>query len=96
MDIVALIIQLVAGAAGGNAAGTLLKDKSLGSTGNSIAGAIGGLVLGQIVERMTGGAVPADAVASSGLDIGSIITNLISSGAGGAVLAAVAGMLKNR
>ena len=96
MDIVAIIIQLVAGAVGGNAAGAGLKDKSLGGAGNSIAGAVGGLVLGQIVERLTGGAVPADAVASSGLDIGSLVTNLIASGAGGAVLTAIVGMIKNR
>jgi uncharacterized membrane protein YeaQ/YmgE (transglycosylase-associated protein family) len=96
MDIVALIIQLVAGAIGGNAAGAAMKDKSLGSTGNSIAGAVGGLILGQIIERMTGGAVPAEAVAASGLDIGSLITNLIASGAGGAILTAIVGMIKNR
>lgn len=96
MDIIALIIQIIAGAVGGNAAGAALKGKSLGGTGNSIAGAIGGLVLGQIVSRMTGGAVPADAVASSGMDLGSIITNLISSGAGGAILTAIIGMIKNK
>ena len=96
MEIVSIIIQLIAGAVGGNAAGAGLKKASLGSTGNSIAGAIGGLVLGQIVSRMTGGAVPADAVATSGLDIGSIITSLISSGIGGAALTAIVGLIKNR
>jgi hypothetical protein len=45
---------------------------------------------------MTGGAIPSDAVATSGMDIGSIITNLIASGAGGAILTAVVGMIKNR
>jgi hypothetical protein len=96
MDIIALIIQLVAGAAGGNATGAAMKDKSLGSTGNSVAGAIGGVILGQIVAYLTGGAVPADAIATSELDLGSIITILISSGAGGAILTAIVGMLKNR
>ena len=96
MDIVALIIQLIAGAVGGNAAGAALKGKSLGSTGNSIAGAIGGLVLGQIISRVTGGAVPADAVATTGLSLGDIITNLIASGAGGAILTAIVGMIKNK
>jgi hypothetical protein len=46
-----IIIQLIAGAIGGNAAGAAMKGKSLGGGGNSIAGAIGGVVLGQIVER---------------------------------------------
>ena len=95
-SIIPIIIQLIAGAVGGNAAGAALKDKSLGGGGNSIAGAIGGVILGQIVSRVTGGAVPADAVATSGLDIGSIITSLISSGAGGAILTAIIGMIKNR
>jgi uncharacterized membrane protein YeaQ/YmgE (transglycosylase-associated protein family) len=38
MDIVSLIISLVSGAVGGNAAGALMKDKSLGALGNSLAG----------------------------------------------------------
>ncbi len=96
--IIGLIIQLIAGAAGGNGAGAVLKDKSLGTTGNSIAGAIGGVVLAQIVQRMTGVAVAPDAAAAvtSGLDIGTIIKGLISSGVGGAILTAVVGMIKNR
>ena len=96
--IIGLIIQLIAGAAGGNGAGAVLKDKSLGSTGNSIAGAIGGVILAQIVQRLTGVAVSPDAAAAvtSGLDIGSIIKEVISSGIGGAVLTAIVGMVKGR
>jgi hypothetical protein len=41
--IINLIIQLVAGVAGGNAAGAALKNYDLGTLGNTIAGAIGGL-----------------------------------------------------
>jgi len=37
-----LIIQLVSGALGGNVAGSLLKNFSLGTLGNSIAGIVGG------------------------------------------------------
>ena len=44
-----LIIQIVAGALGGNAAGAASKDMSLGTAGNTIAGAIGGGVGGQIL-----------------------------------------------
>ena len=47
-----LIIQIVAGAIGGNAAGAALKDVSLGATGNTIAGAIGGGVGGQILTAL--------------------------------------------
>ena len=38
----------------------------------------------------------AAAAATSGLDIGSIITSLISGGAGGAILTAIIGAIKNR
>ena len=37
-----LIIQVVAGAIGGNAVGAGVKDVNLGTLGNTIAGAIGG------------------------------------------------------
>jgi hypothetical protein len=38
MDIVSIIIQLVSGAAGGNIAGTLLKNFSLGTAGTRLLG----------------------------------------------------------
>ena len=36
-----LIINLISGAIGGNVAGAILKDLSLGTTGNSIVGILG-------------------------------------------------------
>ena len=98
MDIVGLIIQLIAGAIGGNVAGKANTKFNMGGAGNSIVGAIGGVVLGQIIERVTGGAVTADqaAAATQGLDIAGILSSLIGGGAGGAVLSAIIGMLKNR
>ena len=98
MDIVGLIIQLVAGAIGGNVAGKANGKFDLGGAGNSIVGAVGGLVLGQIVQRVTGGAVTADqaAAATQGLDIAGILSRLIGGGAGGAVLSAIVGAIKNR
>ena len=51
-DIVNLIIWLIAGVAGGNAAGELLKgDYDLGP-GNTIAGAIGGVVGALILQTL--------------------------------------------
>ena len=41
MDILSLIIQLLSGAAGGNIVGSVMKNQSLGTVGNSIAGIIG-------------------------------------------------------
>jgi hypothetical protein len=40
--IINLIIQLIAGALGGNAAGATIKNLDLGTLGNTIAGALGG------------------------------------------------------
>ena len=41
-----LIIQLISGAVGGNLAGAILKNLNLGSIGNSIAGIVGGGLVG--------------------------------------------------
>jgi len=91
-----LIIQLVAGLIGGNAAGSALKEKSLGTTGNSIAGGIGGIVLGQILQAIMGGGVGDAGAAMSGMDLGKIVTDIVGGGAGGAILTAIVGMIKNQ
>jgi hypothetical protein len=98
MDLVSILVQLAAGAVGGNAAGSAMQNRGLSTAGRSAIGAIGGLILGQVVERFTGGAISAGAVAQAtqGMDIGGLITNLLSSGAGGALLTAVVSMLKSR
>ena len=52
-----LIIQLISGAVGGNVAGGLMKNLSLGTAGNSIAGIVGGGIGGQILSAVMGGGV---------------------------------------
>ena len=42
MNLISLIIEAVSGAVGGNIAGAAMKEKSLGTLGNSIAGIVGG------------------------------------------------------
>jgi hypothetical protein len=42
MNIISLIIQVISGAVGGNVAGAAMKESSLGTLGNSIAGIVGG------------------------------------------------------
>lgn len=91
-----LIIQVVAGLIGGNAAGAALKEKSLGTTGNTIAGGVGGVILGQILQAVMGGAAPDAGAAMAGMDIGKIVTDIVGGGAGGAILTAIIGMLKNQ
>jgi uncharacterized membrane protein YeaQ/YmgE (transglycosylase-associated protein family) len=94
MDITSLIIQLIIGAVGGNAAGKAMPDKSLGNLGNTIAGAIGGIGGGQILDKILGGGAMATDAAASGLDIGAIIQDVAGGGIGGAVLTVVVALIK--
>ena len=57
MDITSLLIQLVMGAIGGNAAGAALKKYSLGMLGNTIAGLLGGGIGGQLIGTLIGTAI---------------------------------------
>jgi hypothetical protein len=98
--IIGLIIEIVAGVIGGNAAGAAAKNYSLGPAGNSIAGGIGGLVLGQILAALgmgepTMATEGAAATAGAGVDIGALISQLVGGGAGGAVLTIVIGLVKS-
>ena len=52
MDIMGLVVDLVGGAIGGNATGAALKDKSLGTLGNTIAGLVGGAAGGYILQAV--------------------------------------------
>jgi len=92
MNLTILIIQLICGALGGNAAGSLLKKQSLGPVGNSIAGLIGGPLGGQILGMLTGGAA---AAGGGGLDVASIVSSVLSGGVGGGVLMAIIGLIRS-
>jgi uncharacterized membrane protein YeaQ/YmgE (transglycosylase-associated protein family) len=86
-----LVIQLVAGAVGGNVAGMLLKQYNLGPVGNSIAGIIGGGLGGQLLNMMLhGGGAPA----AGGFDIGSILTQIVGGGIGGGILMVIVGLIR--
>jgi len=93
-----LVIQLIAGALGGNLAGALLKNQSLGTLGNSLAGIVGGGLGGQILTMLSASGAATDAaaaMATSGLDIGSIISSVAGGGVGGGVLMVVVGLIKS-
>ena len=86
-----LIIQLVAGALGGNAAGATAKNLDLGTLGNSIAGAIGGAGGGTLLTTL----LPLLQGAAGNTDLGPLLGQAVGGGVSGAVLTAIVGLIKN-
>ena len=85
-----LIIQLVSGAAGGNAAGAAMKKLSLGTVGKSIAGILGGGIGGQLLGML------GMASGAGDLDMAGIVSSLASGGVGGGALMAIIGTIKGQ
>lgn len=54
MNIISLIIEAISGAIGGNVAGAAMKENSLGTVENSIAGIVGGGLGGVILQTIMG------------------------------------------
>ena len=73
-------------------AGGASKDLSLGTAGNTIAGAIGGGVGGQILTAL----IPLLSQSAGTTDIGALIGQFAGGGVAGAVLTAIVGLIKNR
>src|SRR5437899_9743032 len=90
--LVNLIIQIIAGALGGNGAGNALKDLSLGPLGNTIAGAIGGVGGGQILTAL----IPMLAGVAGGADIGAVIGQAVGGGVAGAIVTIIVGFIKSK
>ena len=84
MDIVTLLIQLISGALGGNVAGALFKNLSLGTLGNSLAGIVGGGLGGQIL----GSLLNLPAVTPDMLDPMAILGQVAGGGVGGTIVMA--------
>ena len=91
MDLTSLIVQLISGALGGNVAGGLLKNLSLGTLGNSLAGIVGGGVAGQLLTNLFN----AGAIGSGPLDPMAILTQVAGGGVGGGILMAIIGAIRN-
>jgi hypothetical protein len=89
--LVNLIIQLIAGAVGGNGIAAALKDYNLGALGNTITGAIGGAAGGQILQAL----IPAlSGATGGGLDVGALVGQLAGGGVAGAIRTVIVGMIK--
>jgi len=89
--IINLIIQLIAGAIGGNAAGATMEKANLGPAGNTIAGALGGLGGGQLLSAL----IPALAGSAGGVDLASLAGQLVGGGVSGAIVTVIVGMIMN-
>jgi len=72
MDILGLVIGLAGGALGGNVAGGAMKS-SMGTTGRSITGIVGGFLLSLVAQKL--GISLGDPTAGGSLDIMSIVSN---------------------
>jgi hypothetical protein len=81
----------VSGALGGNATGAVAKENSLGALGNTLVGAPGGGLGGQILGPLLG---LGSATATSGLDIGAVVAGFATGGLSGALMALVVGLVK--
>ena len=92
MDIVSLIIQVVSGAAGGSAAASLIKDKSLGQPGNALAGLVGGALVSEILNSAL---ATSQIAATTSLDVGTILSQIASGGIGGAILMILVGAVRS-
>lgn len=84
-----LIVQVIAGALGGTGAGAALKDLSMGKAGDAITGAIGGGVVGQILSSVLGAGADV-----GGMDVASLVKDIVGGGVGGAVVMALIGALR--
>jgi len=70
-----------------------MKENSLGTVGNSIAGILGGGAGGMILQSIMGTSSPAG---GGSLDMTTILSNVAGGGVGGAILMAVVGIIKNK
>ena len=89
-----ILINLVAGALGGVSIGKSSPTFDLGMIGNVISGLVGGGLLGQIVTLLLPSIVAA--AGSGNLSVSGILTQVIAGGAGGAILTAIIGAMKNK
>jgi len=79
-----LIVALISGGVGGNIAGAIMKNFSLGPVGNTIVGLIGGGLGGQLLSM------------AGLLQNGGTVADIGGSAVGGGVLMAIVGLIKNQ
>ncbi|KKC37234.1 DNA methyltransferase [Devosia epidermidihirudinis] len=98
--IVPILVQLIAGGAGGNVLAQVIKSLNLGPAGNTIVGALGGVAGTWLASMIPGldsliGAAATTGGAAGGIDLGALVgqgaTGLVSGG----ILTAIVGAVKS-
>lgn len=89
-----ILINMVSGALGGVGAGKASPTFDLGMAGNIISGLIGGGLLGQIVTLLLPSVVAA--AQAGNLSVAGVVSQAVAGGAGGAILTAIIGAIKNK
>ena len=87
-----LIIQAIAGAIGANAAAATSENLTLGAVANTLVGAIGGGVGGQLLTTL----LPNLLGNAANLDVGALASQAVGGGVSGAIVVAVIALIKNR
>jgi hypothetical protein len=94
IDMEQILINLVAGAIGGVGAGKSSSTFDLGTAGNIVSGLVGGGLLGQVATLLLPSVL---AEAQSGnFSVSGVVSQAAAGGAGGAILTAIIGAMKNR
>lgn len=101
MDVlVPVLVQLITGAIGGNVTGQIARRLNLGTAGNCLVGAVGGVV-GTLLVSMIPGLVSLVDVTPGGpgvvnnIDLGALAGQGAVGLIGGAALTATAGLIKS-
>ena len=89
-----VLINLISGALGGVAAGKSSPTFDLGMLGNVISGLVGGGVLGQVATLLLPSVMAA--AQSGNLSVSGVVSQVVAGGAGGAILTALIGAIKNK
>jgi len=98
--IIPILVQLVAGGAGGNVIAQIVKTLNLGTAGNTIVGAIGGIAGTWLAGMIPGldtliGAAATTGGAAGGLDLGALAGQGAAGLVSGGVLTAIVGIIKS-
>ena len=89
-----ILINLVAGAIGGVGAGKSSSTFDLGTAGNIVSGLVGGGLLGQVATLLLPSVLAA--AQSGNFSVSGVVSRAVAGGAGGAILTAIIGAMKNR